>query len=92
MLLARENETMSTAYNKVRDAALKLSREQRISLAHGLLASVVHEKFPPGPKVTAEEIVASAREVLNGTAKTVDAFRTLDRLDRKFSRERAKAA
>jgi hypothetical protein len=83
---------MSKSYDKVRDAALKLSREQRISLAHGLLSSVVHDDFPPGPKVAVAEIMKSAREVLNGTAKTVDGFKALDRLDRKFSRETAKAA
>jgi hypothetical protein len=79
--------TMSTSYDKAYDAALELSREQRINLAHDLLSTVAIHDFPPGPKVTREEILKAAQEVRNGTAKTRDAFEVLDELDREFANE-----
>lgn len=82
---------MSHEFENIYAEAVKLSRDERISMAHSLLATVVYDG-PPGLPVTKEEILAAAEEVLSGKAETVDAFEFLDKLDRKYSREKSKAA
>lgn len=83
---------MSKTSEKLFKAALELPREERLYLAHQLLSTVVDFGCAPGPFVTKEEILEAADEALTGKAKTVDAVEVLNRLERKLTRAKAKAA
>jgi hypothetical protein len=82
----------SDNYDQLFEAVMQLPKEQRLVFGHDVISSVMYEDVPPSLIVSHEEIMQRAEEALSGKAKMVDAFESLDRLEKKYRREAVKAS
>lgn len=84
---------MQTRDDELLSEVLKLSREQRARFAHELLLSLEDEPFEDPATVEAawaEVLERRAREVLNGTSKSVDARQAVENVRAQLQADRGR--
>lgn len=76
---------MGPQLKELRDSALALPRQDRVSLAHDLLDSLASSDASQAQYELREVIETRLRDFEEGRVKATDAFESLDRLRAKYA-------